>query len=57
MAGMWLVDEDMPQATNCVTLHPTDRDHFGMPIPNVHVDDHTNDIAMRNHAYKRGAMV
>ena len=28
-----------------------------MPIPNVHFDDHVNDIAMRNHAYKRGAVV
>ena len=57
MAGMWLVGEDMPQATNCVTLHPIEKDQFGMPIPNVHFDDHVNDIAMRNHAYKRGAVV
>ena len=57
MAGMWLVGEDMPQATNRVTLHPTEKDQFGMPIPNVHFDDHMNDIAMRNDAYKRGAMV
>jgi choline dehydrogenase-like flavoprotein len=57
VAGMWLVGEDMPQETNCVTLHPTEKDQFGMPIPNVHFDDHVNDIAMRNHAYKRGAMV
>src|SRR5271165_3596133 len=57
MAGMWLVGEDMPQTANCVTLHPTERDQFGMPIPNVHFDDHENDTTMRNHAYKRGAMV
>jgi choline dehydrogenase-like flavoprotein len=57
MAGMWLVGEDMPQATNRVTLHPTEKDQFGMPIPNVHFDDHMNDIAMRNDAYKRGAVV
>ena len=57
MAGMWLVGEDMPRETNRVTLHPVEKDRFGMPIPNVHFDDHENDIAMRNHAYKRGAMV
>lgn len=57
IAGMWLVGEDMPQKTNCVTLHPTEKDQFGIPIPNVHFDDHANDIAMRNYAYKRGAMV
>jgi choline dehydrogenase-like flavoprotein len=57
MAGMWLVGEDMPQTTNCVALHPTEKDQFGMPIPNIHFDDHENDVAMRNHAYKRGSMV
>ena len=49
--------EDMPRETNCVTLHPTEKDQFGMPIPNVHFDDHENDIAMRDHAYERGATV
>jgi choline dehydrogenase-like flavoprotein len=57
MAGMWLVGEDMPRESNCVTLHSIEKDRFGIPIPNVHFDDHANDIAMRNHAYKRGAMV
>ena len=57
VAGMWLVGEDMPRETNRVTLHPTEKDQFGMPIPNVHFDDHVNDIAMGNHAYKHGAMV
>jgi choline dehydrogenase-like flavoprotein len=57
IAGMWLVGEDMPQETNCVTLHPSEKDRFGMPIPNVHLDEHVNDMAMRNHAYKRGAIV
>jgi choline dehydrogenase-like flavoprotein len=47
----------MPRETNRVTLHPTEKDQFGLPIPNVHFDDDVNDIAMRNHAYKHGAMV
>jgi ABC-type dipeptide/oligopeptide/nickel transport system ATPase component len=47
-AGMWLVGEDMPQETNRVTLHPTEKDQFGLPIPNVHFDDHANDVAMRD---------
>ncbi len=57
MAGMWIVGEDMPQEKNGVTLHPELKDQFGMPIPNVHFDDHANDIAMRNHAWKQGAAV
>jgi choline dehydrogenase-like flavoprotein len=28
-----------------------------MPIPNVHFDDHPNDFAMRNHAYKQGMAI
>lgn len=57
MAGMWIVGEDMPQETNRVTLHESEKDGFGLPIPNVHVDDHPNDIAMRSHAYKQGSAV
>ncbi len=57
MAGMWIVGEDMPQASNAVTLHPTEKDKLGLPIPNVHYDDHANDLAMRNYAFKRGAAV
>jgi choline dehydrogenase-like flavoprotein len=57
MAGMWIVGEDMPQETNAVTLHPTEKDQWGLPIPNVHYDDHPNDLAMRNYAFKRGAAI
>jgi choline dehydrogenase-like flavoprotein len=57
MAGMWLVGEDMPQESNAVTLHPTEKDQFGLPVPNVHFDDHPNDVAMRNHAYRQGSAV
>ena len=54
MAGMWLVGEDMPQEANRVTLHATERDQFGLPIPNVQFSDHANDIAMREHGFKQG---
>jgi choline dehydrogenase-like flavoprotein len=57
MAGMWLVGEDMPQETNRITLHDSLTDQHGLPIPNVHLDDHANDVAMRNHAYQQGAAV
>ena len=57
MAGMWIVGEDMPQETNRVTLHAEVKDQFGLPVPNVHFDDHPNDVAMRNHAYRQGAAI
>jgi choline dehydrogenase-like flavoprotein len=56
-AGMWIVGEDLPQAGNGVTLHPTEKDQYGMPVPVVHFKDHSNDIAMRNHAYRAGTAV
>jgi choline dehydrogenase-like flavoprotein len=55
MAGMWLVGEDMPQETNRITLHGSEKDAYGLPIPNVHFDDHANDVAMREHAFGRGS--
>lgn len=57
MAGMWLVGEDMPQEQNGVTLHGEEKDQYGLPVPNVAFTDHPNDIAMRDHAYGRGAAV
>lgn len=57
MAGMWLVGEDMPQESNRVTLHATEKDQYGLPVPNVNFDDHANDAAMREHAYKQGSAV
>lgn len=57
MAGMWLVGEDMPQEKNAITLHASEKDQFGLPVPNVNFDDHANDVAMREHAYKQGSAV
>ncbi len=57
LAGMWLVGEDMPRETNRVTLNATLKDKWGNAAPNVHFDDHDNDIAMREHAFKQGQAV
>jgi choline dehydrogenase-like flavoprotein len=57
MAGLWLVGEDLPRTTNRVTLNGDVRDQFGQPVPDVHVDDHPNDTAMREHAYAAGESV
>jgi choline dehydrogenase-like flavoprotein len=53
-AGMWLVGEDLPQAENRVTLHASEKDQYGLPVPVVHFKDHANDLAMRKHAYQAG---
>ena len=56
-AGMWIVGEDMPRETNRVTLNDTTKDQFGLAVPNVHYDDHPNDVAMRDHAFAQGTAV
>jgi choline dehydrogenase-like flavoprotein len=57
MAGMWLVGEDMPRETNRVTLNTAVKDKWGNAVPNVHFDDHENDVRMRDHAFGRGEAV
>ncbi|MEI6895638.1 MAG: GMC family oxidoreductase [Colwellia sp.] len=54
MAGLWIVGEDLPQESNRITLHPSDKDQHGLPVPNVHFDDHPNDKKMREHAFEQG---
>jgi len=56
-AGMWIVGEDMPRESNRITLNTDVKDQYGLPVPNVHFDDHPNDEAMREHAYKQGSAV
>ena len=53
IAGMWIVGEDMPQSNNRVTLNKDVKDQYGNPVPNVHFDEHKNDLAMRNYAFEK----
>jgi choline dehydrogenase-like flavoprotein len=53
-AGLWITGEDMPQETNRITLNASVTDQHGLPAPNVHFDDHPNDVAMRDHAWAHG---
>jgi choline dehydrogenase-like flavoprotein len=57
MSGMWIVGDDLPQESNRVTLNGDEKDQFGLPVPNVHYDDHANDASMREHAYDKGAEI
>jgi choline dehydrogenase-like flavoprotein len=51
MGGVWICGEDLPMEKNRITLHPTEKDQYGLPIPVVTKTDHNNDVVMRNHAY------
>lgn len=50
IAGMFINGEDLPRSDNRITLNANAKDAFGLPVPNVHVDEHANDQAMRKHS-------
>jgi len=56
-AGLWIVGEDMPQESNRITLNTSVTDKNGLPVPNVHFDDHRNDVAMRDHGYTQAELL
>ena len=56
-AAVCIVGEDIALETNRITLHPSETDRYGLPIPNLHLDDHANELAMKNHAYRRGRAI
>jgi choline dehydrogenase-like flavoprotein len=50
LAATWVTGEDPPQASNRITLHETERDAYGLPVPIVHYEFHPNSHAMFEHA-------
>ncbi len=50
MSGVWICGEQMPMEQNGVTLHPTEKDQHGLPIPIVSNSDHANDALIVKHA-------
>jgi choline dehydrogenase-like flavoprotein len=57
LAGMFITGEDPPQASNCITLHPSLKDELGLPVPVIAYTDHSNSVAMRKHATQAGASI
>ena len=53
LAGMFINGEDLPRPDNRVTLNPNVKDSFGLPVANIHVDEHANDRALRKHAQEQ----
>lgn len=53
LAGVWQNGEDLPRAGNRITLNAIEKDAFGLPVAHVHVDEHPNDVAMREHFYRQ----
>jgi len=43
----------LPQRTNEVRLHPTERDQYGLPVPHVIFSYHQNDRRLIEHAVEQ----
>ncbi len=54
MSAMFICGEDPPQADNRITLHPTDTDGYGLPVPVIAYTEHDNTVAMGRHAVQQG---
>jgi len=57
MAGMLVNGEDLPRADNRITLSPTLKDAYGLPVAHIHCEPHANDVAMRAHATGQGRKI
>jgi choline dehydrogenase-like flavoprotein len=54
MAAMFICGEDPPSQDNRITLHPTDVDGYGLPVPVVAYAEHPNTVAMGAHSVAQG---
>jgi choline dehydrogenase-like flavoprotein len=52
-SGIGIVGEVLPQRSNAVRLHPSERDQYGLPVPHVVFDYHENDRRLIAHAIDR----
>ncbi len=50
LAATFVTGEDPPQASNRITLHPTETDENGLPVPVIDYAMHPNSTRMQNHA-------
>jgi choline dehydrogenase-like flavoprotein len=52
VAGLFITGEDPPEAVNRISLHATEKDAQGLPVPVIEYRDHPNSVAMRTHSLK-----
>lgn len=57
MSGVWILGEDLAQEQNAITLHDSEVDQHGLPVPIVSKTPHNNDHAMAAHMYESTAQI
>jgi choline dehydrogenase-like flavoprotein len=53
MSCVWVCGEDMAREQNSITLHPTEKDQYGLPVPIVTKTYHRNDDAIVAHGLQQ----
>jgi choline dehydrogenase-like flavoprotein len=53
LAGVFITGEDPPQATNRISLHPTERDRYGLAVPVLEYAMHSNSDALQQHSIRQ----
>ncbi|MBX6341388.1 MAG: GMC family oxidoreductase [Thermomicrobiaceae bacterium] len=56
-AAIGVLGEILPDPRNCVTIHPTERDQFGIPVPYVHFSLFENDRKLFRAGVERARQV
>jgi choline dehydrogenase-like flavoprotein len=57
LAGMFIVGEDPPEATNRIRFHNAEKDDYGLPVPILDYEPHPNTVAMNDHAIAMSKVV
>ncbi len=57
LAAMLVHGEDMPRETNRITLHPTRKDQYGLPVPVIHYEEHPNSKRLQTYALRQGRRI
>lgn len=57
MAAMLVHGEDVPQSSNRIYLHASERDQRGLPVPVVHYEAHPNTKKMKAFAAQKGRAI
>ncbi|OED40894.1 2-keto-gluconate dehydrogenase [Chromatiales bacterium (ex Bugula neritina AB1)] len=57
MSGVWVLGEDLAQERNAITLHDTEVDQYGLPVPIIAKTPHNNDYEMTAHMYETSSQI
>jgi len=53
LGGTWVTGEDPPQSSNRITFDDSEKDQYGLPVPVLEYEFHSNSMAMFEHGKKQ----